>query len=557
MKPIPLTLSNRLLQQTLRICLFLLLVANLFFQPTSALAALGITSVTPNSISNASAVTITHSDTEFSSGAVAKLAGYGDLSTSFEITTTLPITTPVATESPMASYKRPVIVVQAYSSSVERVKFGQDFSLDVRLYNAGQKMAMNVVATFLSSDAVPRQTGGVIAIPEIAPDNRYEMSQPMTAGSDMWGKSSAAIELNIAYTDDAGNVYSEKFNLAVPLQPPSYTAPTATPTPSPTPTAAPANRAQLVITSYNVNPTPLQPGSQFNLELEISNQGNAPAKRVTMIVGGGSIAVTTETPGGVSGGGGEFSNFAPLGVSNIQSLGDLELDGKLQAVQPLVVNVSTNPGAFPLKISFTYLNEKGNPVMDEQVITLLVYALPNMEISFYRDPNPIFAGQENMLPLQIVNLGHKSAVLGNMTVASAQGQVNNATMLIGTLDPGGYFTLDASLFPNVAGPLDLTVTVDYTDDFNQPRQIVKTLNLEVLEAMQPEMPVEPVPGQGETPGNAGGMPETFWQKVARFFLGLIGLDSAQQQSSGGVMPPVKEEVPASINDGGSRPLKGP
>jgi hypothetical protein len=93
-----------------------------------------------------------------------------------------------------------------------------------------------------------------------------------------------------------------------------------------------------------------------------------------MIVGGGSTASFpgTDVPGGVSGASGEFTNFAPLGSSNIQSLGSIAAGSELNVNQALVVNVTTAPGAYPMKISFSYLTEAGVPLTDEQVITLLV-----------------------------------------------------------------------------------------------------------------------------------------------------------------------------------------
>ena len=64
----------------------------------------------------------------------------------------------------------------------------------------------------------------------------------------------------------------------------------------------------------------------FTLNLTVQNQGNADARRVTMILGGGSTSGGTVdgTPvpgGGLDGAGGEFGKFAPVGASNVQTLG--------------------------------------------------------------------------------------------------------------------------------------------------------------------------------------------------------------------------------------------
>jgi hypothetical protein len=262
-----------------------------------------------------------------------------------------------------------------------------------------------------------------------------------------------------------------------------------------------------------------------------------------MIVGGGSSGSSggeTPVPGGVSGGSGEFSNFAPVGASNVQSLGDLDTGGMVQARQNLIVNVSTNAGAYPMKVTFSYLNEKNEVINDEQVITLLVYSLPNVDVSFYRPPDPFFVGQPGALPIQVVNIGKRSAVLGNMKLETDSGTIENGTGLIGSLDAGGYFTIDSMLIPEQSGTLTLDVTIDYTDDFNQPRTLTRTLQVEVMEGMIEEPVIDPSMGGGEE------MPmpseETTLQKIWRFVLGLLGLDSAPP-SGGEQLPPIEEPAP--------------
>jgi hypothetical protein len=72
-----------------------------------------------------------------------------------------------------------------------------------------------------------------------------------------------------------------------------------------------------------------------------------------------------------------------------------------------------------------------------------------------------------------------------------------------------------------AGPLELEISINYTDDFNQPRTITQTLSLIVEEATEMD-PLENGMFMPEMPQQ----PETFLQKVLRFIKGLLGLDSA-------------------------------
>lgn len=260
-----------------------------------------------------------------------------------------------------------------------------------------------------------------------------------------------------------------------------------------------------------------------------------------MILGGGSASSGsgsgtgsggTTGGGGVSGGSGELTNFSPLGSSNVQAIGDVIIGNVTTVSQSFIVNLTTNPGAYPLKISFAYIDSSGDTFVDDQVITLLVQAPPLLELGFYRDPGVLFAGQPNFLPVQIINIGRKSAVLGNMRVTAGDSYIENNTILIGTLESGGYFTLDPMVIPNVPGPLEIQIEVSYTDDFNQPQTVLQTLLLEVQEAPIIEPPIDEggeFPSEGEGfPPEVGGE-ETFWQKVVRFLKGLFGLDSGVQQ----------------------------
>ena len=436
---------------------------------------------------------------------------------------------------------RPQIAVQNYRTKPENPYYGQNFSLLVKLRNEGEAQAFNVQAVFTSTDFVPLQNGGVNIVGDIVAGNSVDIDQPMTVANYVFGI--VSVGMNLSYADASGAVYTETFTLNIRVSGGGGVAATATPTG--------VKSSQLVITSYATSVDPLQPGAQFTLTMTVENTGNVGAQRVTMIVGGGSSSGSsngTPQPGGVSGGSGEFTNFAPVGASNVQTLGDLPERGAVQVRQDLIVNVSTNPGAYPMKVTFSYLNPEGEVINDEQVITLLVYSLPTVDISFYRPPDPFFTGQPGALPIQVVNLGKRLAVLGTLKITSESGMVENGTSLVGSLDAGGYFTLDAMIIPEQPGPMTLDVTIDYTDDFNEPRTITRQLEIEVMEMEEPI--IEP----GMEGGGGGGevfptpVEETTLQKVWRFLRGLLGLDSAPPSNGDpgivpGPEPGIEEPLP--------------
>jgi hypothetical protein len=535
---------KNVLHQLLKVILPVMLIGGVIF-PVAGLAALDIL---PTELA----------DHDLNSGPLfGSLTGFGlaQVVTPTQVTPTIILIEPTATATEQPSqaeatptpYQRPLIVVDTYSASVSEVSPGSQFNLVVRLRNVGQLAASNIVATFAAGDFVPRETGGVVAVNKLDPGDKRKIEQPLTASYDIWGSAVGSVSVQVNYTDVNGTTYSETFNLTLAVAQPRGVAATATPTP--TPTVEPRLRPQLLISSYQADVKILQPGSRFVLRLQINNVGNADANSVTMILGGGgttggSTGGTPDPTGGISGASGDFGNFAPVASSNVQFLGDMAQAQSLGVSAELIVNASTNPGAYPMKISFTYTTEDGTVYTDDQVITMLVYSLPQVEVNFYRETGPIILGQPNQLPIQIVNLGRKMTLLGNMRITAAGQQENglgpqlsNNVVLVGALDTGGYYTLDAMLIPDQPGPLELVATIDYTDDFNQSQVITKT-----LQVMVEDMPVmEPIPGEGGMPVD-GGFPipvtqeETLWQKVVRFLRGLVGLDSARPVSPGEMFP---------------------
>lgn len=451
--------------------------------------------------------------------------------------------TPDATSTPIppgtpTPFGKPVVVMDGYEGPGKSIPSGKSFNVSITITNHGYVQASNIMVSFTSGDFVARETGGIQAVQVLNPGESATIVQRLTATDAVSAKAVGSMTVNISYTDPEGTAYSNDstvaFNVTGVATETSgsgyYT--TATPTDD--------VRPQLVISSYQNDTNPLQPGTTFTLHLKVINAGSTTANNVTMVMGGGSgsnaPSTGTQQPGGVSGGSGEFSNFAPIESSNIQTLGDIQSGQVVDATQKLIVNVSTNPGAYSVKFSFIYKDKNGNDYQDDQVITLLVYRLPIVDINFYRTYDPLIIGMPGILPIQVVNLSRNSTVLGTIKVTAPSGTLSNNTMLVGALDAGGYFPLDVNFIPDAAGKTELSISLQYTDDFNQPREITTKLSVDVADTPS----VELTPGTGGAGGGGEGIPvqETFWDKVVRFVKGLFGLDSGSTQPDTGKSTPV-------------------
>jgi hypothetical protein len=575
-------------QQTIiwRVLLLFTVLLGLVLIPIPARAALSILSVQPNTVSNANTVQLVVTGTDFQNGSSVVIEQVGALPTSFVSSTVLSallpsglipgiytvtvvnpdassvslsnsLTVTGAQETPVVTpgsgIDRPLLVVDSYTTNKDDSS-GKPATLTVRLRNKGQTAAYNVTAVFTPGDLIPLQTGGVLAIYQIEPREVKKVVQPFSLSIEAMSKRYASVVMAVTYTGSSGTAYSETFNLNILIPRPLFSGVAPTPTPTPTQTAIPNLRPQVIIKSYETDPVQLEPGFQFYLRLKAENVGKSTAQRVSMILGGGSSSggnsgQGTPDTGGISGGNSSLSTFAPLNASNVQYLGDMAVGAEKDIEVLLIVNTSTLPGAYSLPISFTYIGPNGGTFTDDQSITLLVYTPPNLNVNFYRDPGPLYTNQPNLLPIQVVNLGRTAVVLGNMTISAENAFMENNTTLVGPLDPGGYYTLDTMLTTDQPGPMDLMVEIDFTDDFNQPNVYTATIPIEVLEAPVIEPETGQIDGEnGEIPTSGETQPETFWQKVLRFFRGLFGLDSAQPT------PVVPTEMPI---PGESQPMPAP
>jgi len=436
---------------------------------------------------------------------------------------TLPVViTP--TQKPVTD--RPILVITNYKVNPETPKVGTDFKIRVTLHNNGKAQAYNVILTFDAGTFLPLRTGGVLAMSDLAPGKEDSRKQPFTVSSAAEDGANL-LRVTVSYTDEMGNSYSESYMLTVNVKGAwsgGYVSPTATPTP------VPGDKPLLVITSYETDINPLRPGDQFTLKVNIANTGSQEARRISMAFGGATVSSSGSSDDEnnasnttVSMSGGDFSRFAPIGASNVQTLGDLPAGGTLQASQPLIVGITTAAGAYSLKISFVYTDKDGRTRVDDQVVTLMVYNPPELDISFYQPVENLTVNEPAQIPLQVVNLGKQGVVLGHITVSSASGQWEKNTAIIGSIAAGDFYSLDATFTPAEPGPQDIRVTVEYTDDFNHPQVITKTLQVEVQEPA----PMEDF-SMDEFAPPAEAQPTTLWDKIVQFFKGLFGLGSGVQ-----------------------------
>lgn len=446
------------------------------------------------------------------SGVFSVQARAGEAPLQVDTNTPNPTATRTFTPTP-GSYERPILSMVSNSYSASKTCVGCSFTLTVKIKNSGQRTARNMVVTFTSNWLQPLDNGGVTIVESLDPGNDVVFTQDFFIRSDM-NVYQTAVDIAVEYKDDRAGSYNQKFVSPISV----YWAYSNTPTATKTPIGKP----QIVVSSYTIDKQTLVPGAIFTLTLNLKNFGAYEAKNVTLMLGvSGSTTAT---------------NFLPVGSSNIKALGNITSGQELQLQQQYVVNSTTAVGAYPLALKFDYKDANGVSITDEQIITLLVYLVPSIDVSFYETPGNFTVGTKSNLPIQIVNMASGAVLLGDITVSMENATLSNYQMFVGTVDGGSNFTIDTEMTPRQAGSQTVKVAITYQDNFKNLQTINRSLTINVGQQSASTQPTlaggtSQTPSAGQTTTGRGGTAaqtgtESVWQVILRVIRGLIGFDSA-------------------------------
>ena len=420
--------------------------------------------------------------------------------------TDTPVTYPTITVTPTGSYQRPLLNLRTYYYDDSDTYAGGEFSIRSVFQNLGQQEAYNIVITYSSNDLTPIQNGGVAIIGSMDLSEKVSKTMYFAVADDI-DYSPATINVDVDYKNSKGVSYSQSFTISISIA--GY---------GPYHSATPEGRPQIVVSNYVSSVDPLVPGSLFELDMSLQNRGLLTANNVDMTIGSTSSDSTDDS-------------FLPVGSSNIQVIGDVAVQQTVKVKQSFVVNSDLEPGVYPLNLTFTYSDEDGNDFTDNQIITLLVFLVPSIQINFYEIPDTYNVGEQGTLPIQVVNLSGDDILLGDILVEVDNAELSNYTTFVGTLESGGTFTMDTDITPNEAGEFPVTVTLNYQDNFKEAETITETLTITVAGQGFGG------PGQGQMQGTLtaqdgiqqpGGTQsgDSFWNIVLRFIRGMIGFDSS-------------------------------
>ena len=389
-------------------------------------------------------------------------------------------------------YGRPQIVID--QSEVRPSDTPGRINLTLTLHNTGNRWARAVVVNLGQSDIFsPAEGSSAISLDgDIKVDERREVVLPLVLLKSPEGRFTQ--DFTIEYASYSGGSYQTTERVPVSLSGEIAQAP------------------RLLVENYQVEPTPITPGTTFDLKLTLANVGAGAAEQIFVRLN-------------------ELGPLAPVDTSNVRFVDELAAGQRLDLDYQLAAEGSTSDSQVAIQVEMTYEDPFGVESTETVTISLRIQAIPHFYIDLFEPlPDPILVGDTFELPVEVINIGENRVNVSTVSVTSDQLLIHqDGEIYIGPLDGGTSGTLVPLVEALAPGTVDALVTVRYLDSFQQPQSITETLTFDV--AANPD---ETADGGGEGSSETSPDKLTFGQRVWRSILGLLGLGTRPADEANGV-----------------------
>ncbi|MGB7537306.1 MAG: hypothetical protein WBM17_02090 [Anaerolineales bacterium] len=386
-------------------------------------------------------------------------------------------------------YGRPMLVV---SAAVVGPRPGSEdsyprvFDLTLTVSNIGSITASHVVGTVPANEYVGTENGNsLFGYTYIYPGKSVEATLHMLLDyADPGGKVQPVIHFEY-YMHDEKEDTDAKFTGDEPVRltfgEPGWNQPT------------------LLVEKLTTVPAVPAPGDSCQLTARISNISTGAAEQVLIRLGG------EDGP----------KPFATVGAGNVSHIPRIPPHEKASVEFSLVVEGDTAAGLYPVPVTLTFRNMLGEEFSDTQTVYLKVQNKPALQAGLIGDlPSPLRTGEPFELPVEVINIGRQPVNISTIELTSGELTLTNASIYAGPLDESTSTSLVANAVAEKAGPAEVTLTVHYLDDFNQPQTWTHSFPLTVEESAV----------AASAPADTGDSPnflESIWKAILAF-LGFGG-----------------------------------
>ena len=364
---------------------------------------------------------------------------------------------------PVAAYAqagKPILTVRSYTVTPSPVKAGQEFTVELEIYNNGSRAGENTMAVFSGGDFLPVGEAGHV-LWQLHINHTVRVSQTMRAPETL-SAGVHQLRVDLSANDYEGNHFDYPHAIPVEVIP---TANHAVSTPP-----------KVVIESAATDPDLLVPGKPFTLTLRLANRGDRTATDLFAGCADGGLTVPLE--------GGNLTLVDRIGAGRVATV-----------TMPLMLSWDiAQGGRLPMTIDLEYHDTGGGSYHDAQTIGIEVDAglVPSPQIIVERyvaDPAVPVAGEPFTITVSLQNVGSETARRLSLTFGHQDGAGLAPFMMIdtghivylGELDPGctveivRHLNVDQAAVPQAH---NLPLTLSYTD--SKSRSMVTSHSLDLV-----------------------------------------------------------------------------
>lgn len=260
------------------------------------------------------------------------------------------------------------------------------------------------------------------------------------------------------------------------------------------------NVPKIILNSYNLNPTIVQAGQEFDLQMEFKNTNRSREIFNVKAFLTFDIATGTNTV--------QQNVFAPVNSSNTFYINHIAPDQTVSKNLRMYVVPDAEPKSYTVTVNFEYEDKDGKQIQSKELVGIPVKQNTRVETSELNIPTEVTMDQEVSASFNIYNTG-KAKVYNLLINAVGNFQADPSNQYIGNFEIGNSNSYEGYIRFTEPGEQSGKFVVSYEDQSGQKYTVEKEFKVNVIEAMMPDMqdgfgsdmmPQEPIAPQG------GGLP---------------------------------------------------
>ena len=247
------------------------------------------------------------------------------------------------------------------------------------------------------------------------------------------------------------------------------------------------NVPKIIIKSYSSEPTLVNAGENFKLNMEFLN--THASKTVRNIKGSFSVTEASNETGNV---------FTPVGSSNTFYIDKINPQGSSSWDVTLYTIPDAKSKTYTVSVSFEYEDDQGTQYTATELIGIPVYQPSRFEVSELSLPTEISMGFPVFTAFEMYNLG-KTEIYNVKLRVEGDFEAQPKSNYFGNFESGRVEYFELSLIPMTVGEANGKIIFQFENASGEVHEVVKDFSMNVMEMMMPPEG-EDFPVGGDMPG---------------------------------------------------------